>query len=379
MTAFPKRQSFLWVLLLGPLLTIGQPASSLEKLINHYLQAYPFSPENAFRLATYLELKGDYDPEQEVMTVRFGDLGSMNFYESSCLLRAGRYGVYSLDGEHGRPVEVEAMNQALSALFEQIFLMGNAGLDRGIVRRVDRYLIKKNINPFDKILLHHILVRYGRYDSARDRIELHTDWFPDRDYTYRAHGEPTAYRKPKTPLYLKLERGRLRGYYLEAGGTVYAEDVDRAVLYATGEDQSPSTTAFKLFAQRLFTQSTLYLIRSEQRRLAKLELKTRLPDRFDAGELPVLAGGDVGFRPASSSAPLPAGYRRQQDSLDALYHPYHWVPMMLGMLRSEGVSVADPDILPYFMDADYFGFIYDLLTPAEQKAVDRWRRRRDAE
>jgi hypothetical protein len=350
---------------------LAQPQAGLEQLINSYLQAYPFSPENAFRLATYMELKGHYDPAVNAMSVAFGGIGSLTFYERNCLLRFGQHGVYALDQRRSRVAEVEAMNKALSEVFEQIFLMGNAGLDPGRVRFVERNLARKNIGPFDKILLRHLLLRFGRFDSTFQRYELHTEWLPDLEFAYREYGDRSAHQKPKTPLFIKLDPSVLRGFYLRTHGTVYVNDVDRELLYATGESQGPNVTAFKAFAQKVFTQNTLYLVQAEQKRLAALEIKVNLPNQLAEGELPLIASTVSG--PARPRSVQPKGYSTSTPKQEAVhrYHEYHWVPMMLGLLRNKGISVADPDILPYFVEEPYFPFLYELLTPAERAAVDR--------
>jgi hypothetical protein len=369
----PTRIGLLLLCLMTVVRLPAQPATEMERLINHYLQAYPFTPENAFRLATYLELKGHYDSEQRAMQVNFGGLGSLTFYERNCLLRAGRQGIYTLNQGGARISEVQAANQALDALFEQIFLMGNAGLDANVVRFVERNLARKNIGAFDKILLRYLMLRFGRYDSIYQRIELRTEWLPDMEFDYRAPGDRTAHRKPKTPLHIKLENSVLRGFYLRTNGTVYVENVEREVLYATGEDPAPNVTAFKAFAQHLFTQNTLYLVQSEQKRLATLEIKSNVPKDFRPGDLPILAADNSRIPHPSKHGPLPAGYQKQTRSSSEphRYHTYHWVPMMLGMLRNKGISVGDPEVLPYFVDEPYFPFLYRLLTPQEKAEVDR--------
>ncbi len=355
----------------------AQASTPLESIINHYLEVYPFSPENAFRLGVYLELKGEYNPDDESMTATFGELAHITFNRGSVLLRAGRFGVYSLNEKGNRPADIDVMNQALSAIFEQVFLMGNVGANRNLVRLVDRYLIRKNLTPFDKILLHHILTRFGRYDSLYNRVEIKTEWFPQKAMVIREYGHKNAREVYGDKLYLKLDKGVIRGYYLRAGGTVYVEDVERDVLYATGEVQSPSSTAFKFFVQQLYTQSTSYLIEEEQRRLAQLELEARLPNRFAPGELPLVASNEITVERRGEMLPRPSGYQQQArnkiDTLSLLYQPYQWVPMMVGILRDQDISIADPDILPYFIHASYFDFLYNLLTPDEQAAVARWR------
>jgi hypothetical protein len=371
--SLPTRLSLLFSLLIMALHLGAQPLTPTERLINQYLQSYAFTPENAFRLATYLELKGHYHPAHKAMSVDFGGLGSLTFYQHNCLLRAGRHGVYTLDQRGARVAEIKAINEALAALFEQIFLMGSTGLDPKMVRFVERNLARKNLGAFDKILLRHLLVRFGRYDSLYQRIELRTEWLPDLEYDYRAPGDRAAYQKPKTPLYIKLDRHVLRGFYLRTHGTVYVEDVKRELLYATGEEQAPNVTAFKALAQQLFTQNTLYLVQAEQKRLATLEIKSKLPLDFEAGELPILATDDSRLPQPAQHGPLPPGYRqRPQTSAEPhRYHPYHWVPMMLGLLRNQDINVADPEVLPYFLDEPYFDFLYRLLTPEEKREVDR--------
>lgn len=366
---FPLRWYPLLLLWAAPVALSAQSPATLQQLINHYLQVYPFSPENAFRLATYLELKGHYDPAVEAMQVDFEGLGTLTFYERNCLLRTGQRGVYALDLRRRRVAEVEAMNQALGALFERIFLMGNADLDPQRVRFVERNLARKNIGAFDKILLRHLLLRYGRFDSLYQRMELRTEWLPEREFSYREFGERAAHRKPKTPLYVKLDQGVLRGFYLRTHGTVYVNDMAPDLLYATGEQRGPNVTAFKAFAQKLFTQHTLYLVQAEQKRLAALEIKALLPDRLLPDDLPVVAK-------AKTDGPITRTRTRYttpvaEDESPHRYHEYHWVPMMLGLLRNRRISVADPEILPYFVGEPYFPFLYNLLTREEKAAVDR--------
>ena len=55
----------------------------------------------------------------------------------------------------------------------------------------------------------------------------------------------------------------------------------------------------------------------------------------------------------------------------ALYHHFSWIPMMLGMLRTKGISVGNPEILVYFKDQSFFPDIYRQMTPEEKKQVDK--------
>jgi hypothetical protein len=47
--------------------------------------------------------------------------------------------------------------------------------------------------------------------------------------------------------------------------------------------------------------------------------------------------------------------------------------MMVGMLRARNVSLADPEIIQYFLGEPYFPRIYELLTPDERRRVDSMR------
>ena len=45
-----------------------------------------------------------------------------------------------------------------------------------------------------------------------------------------------------------------------------------------------------------------------------------------------------------------------------LYDKYNWIPMMLGIMRSNNISIADKDVIEYFIDQPYFPILYDQLT-----------------
>ncbi|MEL6135749.1 MAG: hypothetical protein AAFR59_20515, partial [Bacteroidota bacterium] len=53
------------------------------------------------------------------------------------------------------------------------------------------------------------------------------------------------------------------------------------------------------------------------------------------------------------------------------HDPNGWMIMVLNLLRSNRASIADPDILPYFKDADYFPRLYELMNAEERRRVDR--------
>ncbi len=120
---------------------------------------------------------------------------------------------------------------------------------------VDRYLAKKNIEPYDKIFLRHILLKYGRLDSKLERIEFRSEWLSQQSRSFSG----TGIRKSPYPMWIKLDKTILRGCYLSSGGAVYVEDVDREVDYATGEEYNYNIAAFKSFLYRLSHPAMLSL------------------------------------------------------------------------------------------------------------------------
>ncbi|MEZ4776835.1 MAG: hypothetical protein R3D00_26910 [Bacteroidia bacterium] len=362
--------------------------SSFEDIINHYLVDHNLSPDNLFRLATYTEMKGEYSDQYKAITLDFGSLGSLAIYEKNYLLRTHPNHVYHLDRENEPGPQAEIMNKNLSGLFEKIILLSNHGAEDQLVRFVDENLSRKNIEPFDKVFLRHILLRYGKFNPELRQVEFHTDWLPGNTYEYQGPNDAQTVRKPIEPMKIKLDEEIVRGYYLWSGGTVYVENVARDVKYATGEEYAYNVAAFKLFVQKLFVQTTQFVVDNEKQRLQELE-----------NQSPVIA--DVvtkrEVRPMVAMAPSPseqmrtrsispetaesrnvAGYVRPGapaaplNPVAPLYSELSWIPMMLGILRANGVNIGEKDLIKYFINQPYFPKLYEQLTREERERVDRY-------
>ncbi|MDX1908486.1 MAG: hypothetical protein SF053_15730 [Bacteroidia bacterium] len=362
---------FILAVMLAPGSGMAQPVASanpVEELINRFLTVYPLWPDNRFRLAIWTELKGQYDPATGALELKFGDLATMTFYERNCLLRTRNHRIFHLEREESPSVQSLAMNRMLAELFETVLLLGNHGADSVHIQFVDQYLAKKNIEPFEKLFLRHILIRYGRYEPQYRRIEFRTEWLPETTYAYRDAQDSVAVRKPIDPMRLKLDETILRGYYIKSGGTVYVEDVTRKVIYATGETYQPNITAFKLFAQKLFSQTTQYIVLRDQHRVDSLEAS--FEDGFDG-----LLTRAAPLPQATHLAGQPEGYRsspRQIVSIQPLYGPDSFVSMILGLLRSRGIEVYDPDIAPYLVRQTFFPQLMELLSEEERLRMMRF-------
>ncbi|RMG66892.1 MAG: hypothetical protein D6722_14215 [Bacteroidetes bacterium] len=321
------------------------PKFPLETLINRHLTGYSLSKENRLRLALYAELKGDYESDGEVFTLDFGKLGSLAFYEKNLLLRFGHRpmrAVHLNRFEHGTP-QARLMDSTLHAIFEQIPLLRNGEASPELIRFVDKALARKNLEPFSKIYIRHVLLQHGTYDLVRDEVTFHS----------RDLAQDDEVRRPPTPMMIRLNQDVLRGYYIRSGGTVFVENVDRKVHYATGEDAATNVAAFKVFAQQLFVQTVQYVSQAESERIAQSQRVLGAP----------------GTAPAQGAPALPAGIK-------PLYTPYSWIPMMLGILRNQRINVGDADVICYFVDADYFDRLYAQLLPEEKAKVDAYLRAR---
>jgi hypothetical protein len=318
----------------------AQPADlSLEAFINEQTGSYPFTPDNRFKLAAYAELKGHYISETTGFILEFGRMGSLGFYEKHCLLRTGSrvYVVekFCLDG-----IRAAIVNRALRDLFEQISLLGNHGATAAHVRFVNAGLARKNLDPFDKLYTRHILLKYGKFDDARQRVTFHTDWLSPAGSGKVENHAAAIVRRHANPLLMELDDQGLRGYYVKDKGEVYIRDVARSVAFATGERSQSNVGAFKLFIQKLFIQSVQYLSDPQNS-----------PDA----------------RPGSPQDP-PAG------SPGSMYHNYSWIPMMLTILRNHKVNVGDADVICYFVDQPYYPRLYEQMTREERAAADRYRK-----
>ena len=341
-----------------------KPKLQWEELINHHIHAYGLTEDIEFKLAAYTELKGQYTSTHNQLHLDFGGLGSLTFYEQNCILKSGGK-VFHLNRGNFDAGQVEFMNEKIDEMFEVIPLLGNHGAEKKVVDFVDKNLAKKNIEPFDKLFIRHILIRHGRYDEERKIIEFHTNDLPDYKVYNTADGEQII-KRYKTPLKIRLDERMLRGYYIQAGGTVYVEDVERPVSFATSEEYTHNVTAFKVFVQKLLVQSVQYISHAETARISKkpqtFDVKRPGENAEESQSAFFAAQGSKGSRKA-----LPG----EEQVKGALYNPDNWMIMMLGMLRSQKINIGDPQILPYFVNQPYFSSIYELLTPEERDMVNK--------
>lgn len=368
---------FLWACL--PLASLhADSALPLEALINERLAEYPLTPDNKHRLAAWSELKGDYYPDRDALYLDFGNLGRLELYSHNCLLRTAGNRIYHLDRRRIHPRDVAVMNETLRDLFEQISLLANHDAHPDLVYFVDEHLAKKNLEPFEKLYLRHILIRFGQYDPARQQVEFRTEWLPVSTFEYQAPdgSQLSTIRKPIDPLWIRLDEATVRGYYLNSGGTVFVEDVDRPVFYATGEEYTTNVSAFKIFLQKLFTQTTHFVVKEEEARIKQYQ--QRLPGPMVAPRtLIATASPERG----AHTPQLPAGYYQQSreaggmarstnanESIKPLYSPQDWIGRIVGILRSQN-SLKDPEVLEFLVGQRFFPLLYQHLSPEEQAAV----------
>ena len=355
---------------------------TLESLINERLGDYPLSPDNRFRLSSYCELKGQFEHKSNALIIDFGAYGSISFYEKNFILKTPKSGVFHMDRGRNSSHQVLAMNETIESIFEQIMLLSNHESDPDLVAFVDEHLSRKNMEPFYKIFVRHILVKYGRYNAHAHMVEFRTEWLPDQFYSYLEPGDKQLVRKTISPLRMRLDAHTLRESYIKAGGTVFIENVNRDVPYASGEEYGPNVTAFKVFAQRLFVQTTQYITTAERRRIK--EFKQVAPPIY-------FANNDKRPMPAGyASRPIPQnnlgsfqsrrGSYRGADAGKAslagvkpLYQPKNWIPMMLGILRAKKIDISDRELIQYFKSQPYYPDLYKQLTKEEKEAVDRQR------
>ena len=363
----------LLVLLQLPLLIFSTPSPlelQWEEVINRHIHSYHLSSDNLFKLAAYTELKGRYSPRDQVLRLKFGDLGSLTFYKNNCILKTPGNQVFHLSRGEVSIKEQEIMDMALFHLFENIPLLGNHDSDPEIVEFVDKNLAKKNIEPFDKLFIRHVLIRYGRFNQSKQELIFHTDFLPQNSYYDKNSRNAELIRKYKSPLKIRLDAQIIRGYYLDVGGTVYVEDVDRPVAYATSEQYTHNVTAFKVFMQKLMVQSVQYVTQSESQRLRNQQYTNPF-----AREKSSTPDGYTSQRVTQSDPVYSSDTDGQKVRKGALLSPYNkenWIPMMLAMLRAQEVNIGDPQILKYFIHEPYFPRIYEQLTREEKKLVDRY-------
>lgn len=343
---------------------------NLEALINERFSDIPLTPDNRHRLAAWSELKGDYSESSNTLTLKFGEIAKLEVYQNNFLLRLGNNRVFHLDKRRTHPRDVHTMNESLRSVFEQISLLANHNANPELVYFVDEHLAKKNLEPFAKLYLRHILIKFGRYNPALQMVEFKTDWLPVRSYEYEVPGEngTVMVRKPIDPLIIKLDEATVRGYYLRSGGTVYVEDVERDVFYATGSDYSPNVSAFKIFLQQLFTQTTNYVVKEEEKRIQTYRLQPpveTIPE-FEQTSSPMASAQNTrSLGQSRGQAPAPAVV-----GVKPLYSRQDWMSKMLGLLRLQN-AVIDPDVADFLMSQPFFEQLYQHFSREEKAYYDR--------
>lgn len=296
------------------------------------------------RLTAYTELKGK--PYQAgggtfALMVEFGEAGVMALYERNCLIRSGDGSVFHLEAGMA-PAAAAGANAAIGQMLSRIPLLDDAGVSALRVRFVDQALAAKPLEPFDKLYLRHLLLHFGVFDSAARQVEFRTEWLPPASEEALLTGQ--LIRQPLNPLRMRLDTSILRGWLLWSGGTVYLENARGGPAYASGDTAAPSHTAFKHFIQQLFVQSLQYVVNAEHSR-AETVIAVR--------EQTALAAAGISGRPL-------------------LYHPYQWIPMMLGMLRMRSINIGDPDVICYFVHEPYYPLLYEQMNPEERRRADRY-------
>ncbi len=342
-------------------------AQSLEDIINRYVLTYGLSQGNRFKLAAYTELKGRYDPAAKAIVLDFGALGYLTFYERNCLLRLPNNKIYSLDHyETGTP-KVAEMDRQLDALFERIILLSDGNASEEHITFVDRHLAKKNLEPFDKLFIRHILVHFGQYNPLMQEVLFYSADLP----TPPASDQGNLIRQPSIPLKMRLDASTLRGWYLQTNATVFVNNAERQVRFATGEEYDPNVSAFKVFSQKLFVQAVQFLAQTESQRLARLQENGQTMDRMVTIDSDIEAAHTFGRQEDRTLAQYERRWREERaQGIQPLYTQYNWIPMMLSMLRNEEVNIGDEDVICYFVDLAVFDRIYAQLVPSERTKVD---------
>lgn len=347
-----------------------QTKYGLESLINNQIANYQFSTPNLFRLATYAELKGKYSAANQSLNLDFGPLGKITFFEKNCLLHTPSGQVFYLNKGANPENQRISFEQEVNKMFEHISLMAHKGRDPNLVHFVDRNLLKKNIEPFEKVYTRHILINYGRFDPEKRQVLFDTRELPQQSYQYFEAGDHSLVKRQSSPLRLVLDSVNLRGYYVRAGGYVYVNDVKRKIAYATGEEYEYNVSAFKLFIQQLFVQTTQYIV--EQTYAA--EAASRQPGKGITVSQPAKPAPSKthAARTAGPSSAIPSSHGRVRQPVEPLYDKYTWIPTMLARLEAHQIKVTDPDILCYLVDQPYFDRIYRILSKEDKQKVDQY-------
>ncbi len=322
-------------------------AANVEAFINDHVQQYQLHPDNLFRLSAYTELKGQFQDDGEVK-LDFGNRASLSFYPQNLLLRVRGKGVYHLNrGEEMGKVYDESINEVLDEIFEGILLLSNGDASEAHIAFVDEQLTQKNLDPFHKLFLRYLMLHHGRFDSVNRYVEFYSGWLPsDDEYAAAA---------ASGHLGMQMSSEELRGYYFKTGSRVYLKNVERPVSYATGEVAGANVTAFKLFLQDLMGHSVHYLLDMQGRVAAqKISYET-----FGTPTTEQVSNAQNSTFPQGKETPV-------------LYHEYHWIPMMLGLLHANGTSFSDPEVICYFVDAPYYDLIYSQLSAEEKAQADQY-------
>lgn len=347
-----------------------QESASLESVINRYVLTYGLSASNKFKLAAYTELKGRYDHESKAVVLDFGSLGYLSFYERNCLLRLPGNKIYSLDHyETGTPNAFE-MDAQLHDMFERITMMSDGDADSAKIEFIDRNLAKKNLEPFDKLFIRHVLVHFGEFDPMLQEVVFESKDMPAEAASMKREGGRVV-KQPIVALKMKLDASILRGWYLNSGGTVFVENADRNVRFATGEEYDHNVAAFKIFGQKLFVQSVQFIAQYESSRLAKLQEVAPTMNKMVTMDSEIENSHTFASNEERRQAMYERNWRRTQGmAAQPLYTQYSWIPMMLNMLRNENVNIGDEDVICYFVHIDAFNVIYGQLLPLEKEKVN---------
>lgn len=378
--------ALLTCILLGGPIHAQRSTTTMESLINEHIPAYSISLDNQFKLAAYAELKGRVDGESGTLFLPFGSLGHMTFYPRNCLIKTSQQQVFHLNRGEAGSINAASIDVALNDLFEKILLLGNYDASPAHAYFVNQFLSRKNLEPFDKIYLRHILIRYGRFYPEERAVEFHSDWLPERTYSFKRPGDSVLVTQPVRPLRIRLDENILKGYYIMSGATVYVEDVDYPVEFASGETYGYNVSAFKLFLQKLFIQSVQHVVEEEVEYLKRTALREAYiplakakPEVYTPSDLFVDDKHDrplaYASRPSTTRSAKPRRNKKKARALkvEPLYHAYSWIPMMLGLLRARDINIGEPDVIRYFVDAPYFDRLYDQLTDEERIKVDAFR------
>lgn len=361
------------MLLCLPLPGISMDLMDLETLINERFSDLPLTPDNRHRLAAWSELKGNFSATSNSLTLNFGDIGKLEVYPQNFLLRVGSRRVYHLDRRRMNQRDVAIMNETLRDIFEQISLLANHNADPELVYFVDEQLARKNIEPFSKLYLRHVLIKFGKFDRARRMVQFKTDWLPVTSFEYEMPGEfgTQLVRKPIDPLLIKLDEATVRGYYLRSGGTVYVEDVERNVFYATGQGYSPNVSAFKIFLQQLFTQTTNYVVKEEEARIIAYRQDQIRIQRQQRPATPRVASASSRSMFARGSSRGQSPQTDQAPVVKPLYAQNEWMGKMLGLLRLQD-AVTDRDVAEFLVEQPFFPELYKRLSQEEKDFYDHF-------